>query len=662
MKVRHYIAATAGHIDHGKSALVRALTGVDPDRLAEEKRRGITIELGFAHLNLPVPGQDLNLRVGIVDVPGHEDFVKNMVAGVGAVDLAILAVAANEGWMPQTEEHLQIVEYLGARARVVALTKADLLPEPGPRIAEIRRMAAGSGFADCPIVPVSAARNRGLEELRREMTAQLAPLPPAAAGTPRLAVDRAFTIAGAGIVVTGTLSGGALRRGQEVALWPGGDRARIRGVESFNRSADRVGPATRVALNLAPARSARGGRAIRRGDVVTIPQAAGGGTRCDLRLTRSARGAGNRPTPLLRDGARVRLHHGTANLAAAVRLEPARAKSGLAAGAEALARVQLEEQRPFLIGDRVVLRDWSQRFTLAGGVVLDPAPRIPLRHAAQRSLLNAVARAPHRIGTVLRARAAAAGAVDLTAVGRLHPATDQELRQTAGALAREGALQVFGAVAVDAAWFARQVDAAAQAIAAELQRHPQRAGAPIASLRAAPAGGDPGTAGAVLNAVLAALQRRGYQRTGSAIRPPGHAAALPAGLERAAASLRAALAANPLAPPGRGQLTAERDGRTVLEYLLSNGEVVALSSEVVLAAGVYRQARAAVVDYLRRHRRGTTSALRTAVGTNRRVIVPLLEQLDRAGVTLRTGNERRLAAAPTAERRPTAERQPPAGS
>ena len=237
MKVRHYIAATAGHIDHGKSALVRALTGVDPDRLPEEKRRGITIELGFAHLNLPVPGQDLNLRVGIVDVPGHEDFVKNMVAGVGAVDLAILAVAANEGWMPQTEEHLQIVEYLGARARVVALTKADLLREPGPRIDEIRRMAAGSGFADCPIVPVSATANRGLEELRREMTAQLAPLPPAAAGTPRLAVDRAFTIAGAGIVVTGTLSGGALRRGQEVAVWPGGDRARIRGVESFNRAA-----------------------------------------------------------------------------------------------------------------------------------------------------------------------------------------------------------------------------------------------------------------------------------------------------------------------------------------------------------------------------------------------------------------------------------------
>ena len=179
MKLRHYVAATAGHVDHGKSALVQALTGVDPDRLPEERRRGITIELGFAHVDLPLPEQDLSLQVGIVDVPGHEDFVKNMVAGVGAVDLAILVVAANEGWKPQTEEHLQIVEYLGARARLVALTKSDLLPDLGPRRDEIRRLTAGSGFAGCPIVAVSPPANTGLAELRRAMAAQLAALPPA---------------------------------------------------------------------------------------------------------------------------------------------------------------------------------------------------------------------------------------------------------------------------------------------------------------------------------------------------------------------------------------------------------------------------------------------------------------------------------------------------
>ena len=650
MKTRHYIAATAGHIDHGKSALVQALTGVDPDRLPEEKRRGITIELGFAHVDLPVAGSDLALQVGIVDVPGHEDFVKNMVAGVGAVDLAILVVAANEGWMPQTEEHLQIVEYLGARARIIALTKSDLLPDLGPRIDEVRRRAAGTGFADCPIVPVSPVRNTGLEELRREMTARLAPLPPvAAAGTPRLAVDRTFTMAGAGTVVTGTLSGGGLRRGQEVEVWPGGERARIRAVESFNRSADHVGPATRVALNLSTARSARGGgRAIRRGDVVSHPQAVAAGTRFDARLIRSARTPGGRPSPLLRDGARVRLHHGTANVAATVRLEPDCAKAGLPAGAAALARIQLEEQRPFLTGDHLVLRDWSQRHTLAGGVILDPAPRRPLRSAAQLTLLHALAKAPYQFDAVLRARAAADGAVDLNALGRLLPASEQEVHRAAGDLAQAGALRLVGTTAADARWFARHVDAAAKAIATELQRHPERTGVPITTIRAALAAGGAGSAAGVLEAVLAALQRRGYQRTGSALRPPGHAAALPAGLERAVAAMRAALAANPLAPPSRGQLAASREGRTVLEYLVSAGEVVALSSDVVLATVVYRQARAAVIAFLRRHRSGTTSVLRTAVGTNRRVIVPLLEQLDRDGVTLRVGNERRLATAPPA--------------
>ena len=645
MKIRHYIAATAGHIDHGKSALVQALTGVDPDRLPEEKRRGITIELGFAKVDLPVAGRDLILQVGIVDVPGHEDFVKNMVAGVGAVDLAILVVAANEGWMPQTEEHLQIVEYLGARARIIALTKSDLLPDLAPRSDEVRRLAAGTGFADCPIVPVSAVRNTGLEELRREMTVQLAPLPPAAAGTPRLAVDRTFTMAGAGTVVTGTLSGGGLERGQEVEVWPSGERARIRALESFNRSADRVGPATRVAVNLSTARSARGGgRSIRRGDVVTNLQAVAAGTRFDARLTRSARTTGGRPSPLLRDGARVRLHHGTANVAATVRLEPACAKVGLAAGAGALARIQLDEQRPLLIGDHLVLRDWSQRYTLAGGVILDPAPRRPLRSAAQLALLNAVAHAPHRIDSVLRARAATHGTVDLNAVGRLLPADDQEVKRAASALAHAAELRLLGNTAADAKWFARQVDAAAKAIATELQRHPERTGVPMTVIRAGLTGS--AAEAGVMDAVLAELQRRGYQRAGSAIRPPGHAATLPPGLDRAAAAMRAALAANPLAPPSRGQLTDSREGRSVLEYLISAGEVVALSSDVVLAAAVYRKARATVVAFLRRHRSGTTSALRTAVGTNRRVIVPLLEQLDRAGVTLRVGNERRLAAAP----------------
>ena len=647
MTTHHYIAATAGHIDHGKSSLVQALTGTDPDRLPEEKRRGITIELGFAHMELPVPGCDLSLRVGIVDVPGHEDFVKNMVAGVGAADVALLVVAANEGWMPQTEEHLQIVEYLGARSGVIVLTKADLLPDSAPRVAEIRAAVAGSGFADCPIVPFSVVDGTGLGALRTAVGAQLRSLPPApSAGTPRLAVDRAFAVAGAGTVVTGTLSGGDLRRGREVEAWPGGARARIRGIESFNRSADRAGPATRVALNLAPAGSSRAARPPQRGDLITAPDSVTATTYLDARVACSPRGGSERAAPLLRDGLRVRVHHGTANAPGTVRLQADRARGSLQPGASALARIHLDEPRALLIGDRFVLRDWSQRHTLAGGVVLDPAPRRPLRDRVQRAQLQATGDAPRQVASILLARAAGCGMVALPEFARLVPAGPAELERTANTLAADGRLRVFDRFAANAEWFDGQVAAAAKAIAADLGAHPERHGVSVSALQtvvAPPAGTLPRRAdGALRDAVLAALAERGYRRSGALIRPPGHAAALPAHLARAAEAMRTTLAAAPLAPPSRGQLAPDRTGQAILEYLVNSGEVVQLDKDVVLREDAYERARDAVVAHLRRHRAATTSSLRTAVGTNRRVIIPLLERLDRDGVTLRVGNERRL--------------------
>ena len=647
MTVRNFIATTAGHIDHGKSSLVQALTGTDPDRLPEEKRRGITIELGFAYLELPIPGRDLTLRVGIVDVPGHEDFVKNMVAGVGAADVALLVVAANEGWMPQTEEHLQIVEYLGARSGVIVLTKADLIRDPAPAVAEIRSAVAGSGFADFPIVPVSVVDGTGIGALRTAVAAQLQALPPGPpAGTPRLAVDRAFAVAGAGTVVTGTLSGGALRRGQEVEAWPGGARARIRGVESFNRSADRAGPATRVALNLAPTGSSRAARPPRRGDLITPPDSVTATAYVDARVACSSRGRSERTAPLLRDGVRVRVHHGTANVPGTVRLQADPARGGLQPGASVLARIHLDEPRALLIGDRFVLRDWSQRHTLAGGVILDPAPHRPLRDPVQRAQLQAIGDAPRQVASILPARAASSGMVALPEFARLVPAASAELERTANTLAAEGRLRVFDRFAANAEWFDGQVAAAAKAIDAELRDHPERPGVPVTALHtvvAPPSAGLPRrAAGALRDAVLAALAERGYRRSGALIRPPGHAAALPPHLSHAAKAMRATVAAAPLAPPSRSQLAANRAGQAVLDYLVNSGELVQLDQDVVLPADAYEQAREVVVAYLRRHQAATTSALRTAVGTNRRVIIPLLERLDRDGITLRAGSERRL--------------------
>ena len=647
MTTRHFIAATAGHIDHGKSSLVQALTGTDPDRLPEEKRRGITIELGFAHMELEIPARDLILRVGIVDVPGHEDFVKNMVAGVGAADVALLVIAANEGWMPQTEEHLQIVEYLGARSGVIVLTKADLLRDPEPRVAQIRSAVAGSGFADCPVVPVSVVDGTGIDALRKAIGAQLQSLPPGPpAGTPRLAVDRAFAVAGAGTVVTGTLSGGSLRRGQEVEAWPAGTRARIRGMESFNRSADLAGPATRVALNLAPAGS-RAARPPRRGDLITTPDSVSASAYLDARIVRSPRAGAERAAPLLHSGLRVRVHHGTANVPGTIRLQALRARGSLQPGASALARIHLDEPRALLIGDRFVLRDWSQRHTLAGGVVLDPAPRRALRDRVQRAQLQAVGDAPRQVASILLARAAGYGMVALAEFARLVPATPAELERTANTLAADARLRVFDRFAANAKWFDGQVADAAKAIDTELRDHPERPGVPVTALHTvvAPPSGIllRRAPGALRDAVLGALADRGYRRSGALIRPPGHAAALPRHLSRAAKAMRAALTATPLAPPSRGQLAADRESQAVLDFLVSSGEVVQLDREVVLPAVAFEQACDAVVAHLRRHRAATTSSLRTAVGTNRRVIIPLLERLDRDGVTLRVGNERRLA-------------------
>src|ERR1700731_4579508 len=301
-ELQHFIVATAGHVDHGKSALVKALTGIDPDRLPEEKARGITIDLGFAHLEMPAsaPGAS-SFQLGIVDVPGHEDFVKNMVAGVGSIDLALFVVAADDGWMPQTEEHLQILAYLGINRAVIALTKIDLIRDEHRVIAAIHDKLRDTPFTDAPIVPTSVVTERGLDHLKAALAQVLACMPsPRDIGKPRLPVDRVFTLRGIGTVVTGTLTGGTLRRRQSVAIQPSGKVARIRNIQSHNHDVEFGVPGTRTALNLTDIAVSDD---VRRGDVVTLAEFGGASDVFDIALEVSQRA--NRP---LRDGAQVHVH------------------------------------------------------------------------------------------------------------------------------------------------------------------------------------------------------------------------------------------------------------------------------------------------------------------------------------------------------------------
>ena len=281
MSVHNYILATAGHVDHGKSSLVKALTGTDPDRLPEEKARGITIELGFAHLSLP------GFHVGIVDVPGHEDFVKNMVAGVGSIDVALLIVAADDGWMPQTEEHLQILSYLGVTRGVVALTKSDLLESGDARaVAAVRGQLEGTPLSNAPIVKTSVVSGAGMDELKECLCKVLAETPaPRDFGKPRLPVDRVFTLRGVGTVVTGTLSGGVFQRGQQVIIQPRKTATRIRTVQSHNRDVEVSPPGTRTALNLPDIAAGSEAHGVQRGDTSYAPNPwrAGDGGGCVAR-------------------------------------------------------------------------------------------------------------------------------------------------------------------------------------------------------------------------------------------------------------------------------------------------------------------------------------------------------------------------------------------
>src|ERR1043166_2515541 len=355
--MKHVIIGTAGHIDHGKTARVRALTGIDADRLEEEKRRGITIDLGFAHLQL-TPA----LRVGFVDVPGHERFVKNMLAGVGGIDLVLFVIAADESIKPQTREHFDICRLLEIPRGVVAVTKSDLVdPEIlGLVRLEVEELVAGSFLQSAPIVPVSSATGEGLEDLRREL-ARVAMAAPEKnpRGYFRLPVDRVFSVKGFGTVVTGTLISGAVEKEQEVELFPAARRLRVRGVQVHGSTASRAAAGERTALNLAAIEPGE----MTRGDMLGAP----GRFRavrlldCRLNLLSSAKP--------LKHRAPLHFHSGTAEIEAEVRFLDGRAM--LEPGATAYARIVLRDTALLLPGDRFIIRKFSPVVTIGGGVVLD---------------------------------------------------------------------------------------------------------------------------------------------------------------------------------------------------------------------------------------------------------------------------------------------------
>lgn len=632
MRPHSYILATAGHVDHGKTALIRALTGTDTDRLPHEKARGITIDLGFAHLELP------RCQVGIIDVPGHEDFVKNMVAGVGSIDAALLVVAADDGWMAQTEEHLQILTYLGISRGVIALTKADLVEDVEAATADVRRQLERSPLQDVAIVATAIDDRRSIDALRAALSCTLADAPPHRdVSKPRLSVDRAFTLKGVGTIVTGTLTGGTLQRGQEVVLQPVGTRTRLRALQTHHQAVDLARPGSRVALNLPDVSPASGHgprkpNTVARGDVVTIGELGSAALVIDAVLERSPR-AGDQP---LRNGRVVRIHHGSAAVPARVRLFN---RDELLAGDRCLARLTLQSPAFALMGDHFVLRNWSGQHTLAGGIVLDLDP--PHTQAAARSaLLEARATAPASVLAFVTTQLARDGwAEGATLLTRSRfAATD--VTHSIKEAAEQGVLVTAGPLVVDSAAWADLLDRARQGVEAHHRAHPEQAGLPLTTFKRIVERSNPPPG--LGDALLASMEQDGFMRRGSVVCRRTHQPALPPRLRPAGDRLRQVLANDPFNPPSRRQLAGDDLSVQALKFLIAGGEAVEIGPDVVLSAEAYARAIDRVRTHLHGHGPSTVSELKALLASSRRVMVPLVERLDRDGVTRRQGDRRVL--------------------
>lgn len=633
MTTRNFIVATAGHVDHGKSALVKALTGTDPDRLPDEKARGITIDLGFAELTLAGAG-DEELHVGIVDVPGHEDFVKNMIAGVGSIDLTLFVIAADDGWMPQTEEHVQILAYLGVEHAVIALTKADLA-DATETTRDVRDRLAGTPFERAPIVATSIVTGHGLEELKQVLTRKLSSLsPPRDIGKPRLFVDRAFSLRGVGTVATGTLVGGEFARGQDTVVQPRSISTRIRAIQSHNREQQKIGPGTRTALNLPDVAADAETGGITRGDVVTVSELGEPVSTIDVSLARSPRTATD--AHIIKNGASVYLHHGTSRVSARVALANGK---NLGPGNEVLAQLRLNSPVLAFVGDRFVLRDPSERRTIAGGVVLDvQTNREQFRGLKQHEFLAARANSPHDAVVAVRSELQRDGArehVDLLLRSNF---SAREIAAAIEQLVATNELVMQADVVADAHWWKALRQRTTMAIEKDHEKHPQLAGLDLANLRA----DLDNVSSKIFDALIVDLCGEGYTRAGNLIKRSDHRATLPPGVVKTAEKIRRLISEKPFDPPARKQIAPDAETRAVLNFLIERGELVEVGDNLVLSQEAFSRMKAAVTAFISKNGPATVSALRQALETSRRTIVPLLEQLDRERATRRIGDQRTL--------------------
>jgi selenocysteine-specific elongation factor len=627
--VKSVIVGTAGHIDHGKTALVKALTGIDADRLAEEKRRGITIDLGFAHLELEDAGE--KLRLGFVDVPGHERFVRNMLAGVGGIDLVLLVVAADESIKPQTREHFEICRLLNIPRGLAVLTKSDLVDGETLDVVrlELDEFVRGSFLEGAPIVAVSAKTGAGIEELKRELARMAVEVRARdASALFRLPIDRVFSMKGFGTVVTGTLISGSVKKEDEVELFPAGKRVRVRGVQVHGAAAERAVAGERTALNLTGIEKDE----LARGMTLAPPGMLRATNRIDVSLTLLASA---RP---LKDRARVHFHAYTAETVAEVVLLEAKQ---VAPGATAFAQLRLQDPTLVLPGDRFILRQFSPVVTIGGGVALDAAPLKKQENRAE-FLATLAAGDPDDIAVARLTRRGLQGLAlrDLAAETGWAPERVAEVVASLNAIHR---IVRHGDHLTDVPAYAAARKMVQTAIADFHAKNPLVAGMNKEDLRSRldlPA--------EVFEGVLSALVRQqDIEISGEQIRAAGRAIVLKDDEAESKQAIEQAFAAAGLKVPALKEVLAglkldRARAQKLVTLLLREKILVKLSDDLVFHRDALAELRRRVAEHKQRAPKMDVAAFKELTGVSRKYAIPLLEWLDRERVTRRVGDEREI--------------------
>jgi len=628
--MKSIIVGTAGHIDHGKTALVKALTGIDADRLAEEKRRGITIDLGFAHMDLPVPGGE-TLRLGFVDVPGHERFVRNMLAGVGGIDLVLLVIAADEAIMPQTREHFEILQLLGVRHGITVLTKSDAVDVETLDVVrlEVEEFLRGT-FLDqsSSIIAVSSLTGAGLEELRRALAAEAERVQPRNSGAiARLPIDRVFTMKGFGTVVTGTLAAGTIRREDELQAFPAERRVRVRGVQMHGQMADAAVAGQRTALNVAGASTGD----LLRGMTLAPPGIFDPTRRADVKLRMLA----SAPRAL-KDRARVHFHSYTMEAVAEIVLHGSRQ---IAPGEEAFARLKLPEPALLLPGDRFIIRQFSPVVTIGGGVVLDaaPIPRTPglneflqtLSIGNAEAILKARIARRDRKGIWISKLIAESGWTKLVIEAQLSEAVRaREVVRSSDLFLGRPALEALESDLLNKA--------------ADFQKkNPLVAGIAREELRE-----QTGASAEVFDVGLALLVRENkIEVAGDLLRLPGRGVVMKDEEAESKRIIEGAFASAGLKVPALNEVLAglkvdKTRAQKIVTLLLRDKVLIKISDELVFHRSALEELRRQMAAYKTKSTKIDVAQFKELTGVSRKYAIPLLEYLDRERVTKRVGDAR----------------------